>query len=100
MAGRRKPIQHGTGGGYRAHFRHGVPMCEPCRAVERKAKGCKAPQKVAVCGTIGGYHRHLDRREETCRPCRDANNEQTKVYRAKMLARRRDALPKPQPSTP
>lgn len=67
---RRRPINHGTGGGYRAHFRHGVPMCEPCRDVERRRHGYKAPQKQAVCGTRAGYIR---RGETACAACRAAN---------------------------
>lgn len=27
---RRKPIKHGTLGGWRMHSRRGVPMCDPC----------------------------------------------------------------------
>lgn len=68
----RKPIVHGTIGGYRAHFRHGVPMCEPCRAADREYHGYKAPQRTARCGTDSGYNRHLYQGETACQPCRDA----------------------------
>lgn len=67
-----RPIQHGTTGGYRAHFRHGEPMCEPCRDAERKRMGYKGPRKTAVCGTPSGYQRHLNRTEQPCAPCRAA----------------------------
>jgi hypothetical protein len=69
---RRRPIEHGTIGGYRTHFRHGVPMCELCRHAHRVSKGFKAPQRTAVCGTEGGYNRHLNRKEIPCQPCCDA----------------------------
>lgn len=32
----RQPINHGTIGGYKAHKRHGEPMCEPCREANRE----------------------------------------------------------------
>ena len=70
---RRKPIKHSTIGGYRAHYRHGEEMCEPCRDAERKRHGYKAPQKQAVCGTRSGYSRHVQRGEETCPACRAVN---------------------------
>jgi hypothetical protein len=42
----RRPIQHGTMGGYRAHYRHGdLPPCEPCKRAESERQGyktCKA----------------------------------------------------------
>lgn len=69
---RRKPIEHGTIGGYRAHYRHREPMCEPCRAAERRRRGYKGPQKTAVCGTRSGYDRHIRRGEQPCAECRAA----------------------------
>jgi hypothetical protein len=33
-----KPIKHGTKGGYRMHYRRGVPMCEACRKAESREK--------------------------------------------------------------
>lgn len=69
---RRRPINHGTLGGYRTHYRHDVPMCEPCRAAHRRSRGHKAPQKQAVCGTRSGYGRHLRLGESTCAACRAA----------------------------
>jgi DNA-binding CsgD family transcriptional regulator len=77
---RRRPIEHGTVGGYRAHYRHGEPMCDPCRAAERKRLGHAGPQKTAQCGTVGGYARHLRRGEKTCAPCRRAQAEQQDRY--------------------
>lgn len=68
----RQPINHGTLGGYRAHFRHKVPICEPCRNAERVARG-RQPRTLAPCGTRTAYHRHLRRRETPCEPCRAAN---------------------------
>lgn len=70
---RRRPIQHGTIGGYRAHYRHGdLPACEPCREAERHRQGYKAPQRRAQCGTEGGYVSHQRRGETPCEPCRAA----------------------------
>lgn len=71
---RRKPIRHGTGGGYRAHSRHGEPMCEPCREHERQRRG-RRPFTPARCGTRSGYHRHLIAGEPSCDPCRRAASE-------------------------
>lgn len=31
----KQPIKHGTEQGYRAHFRHGEEMCDPCRQANR-----------------------------------------------------------------
>jgi hypothetical protein len=76
----RRPIAHGTTGGYRAHFRHGAPMCEPCRDAHRKDVGAK-PFQPAKCGTTGGYQRHLDRAEPTCADCRAANTEARRARR-------------------
>lgn len=81
-----KPINHGTAAGYRAHSRHGVPVCGPCRAAERARKGYQAPQKVAQCGTRSGYTRHLKRGEATCPACRAAHNAFMSTY---MKAHRR-----------
>jgi len=83
---RRKPIRHGTAAGHRAHFRHGVPMCEPCRAAERRRRGYVNKQKVAQCGTDAGYGRHLDRKEPTCRACRAAHAAACAFYRARRQA--------------
>lgn len=77
----RRPIQHGTIGGYRTHYRHGVPMCEPCRAAERTRLGYKAPQRIAECGTRSGYNRHCRRGEAPCPPCRDAQTADTRRRR-------------------
>jgi hypothetical protein len=76
----RRPIAHGTTGGYRAHFRHGEPMCEPCRAAERARLGHQNPQKAAACGTDSGYGRHLKRKEPACEPCKDAHNARQQQY--------------------
>lgn len=78
---RRRPINHGTLGGYRAHYRHGVPLCEPCRDAHRRSRGRKGPQKQAVCGTTGGYCRHLQRGEKTCAECRAAH---AQAHRARL----------------
>ncbi|TFV91381.1 hypothetical protein [Blastococcus sp. CT_GayMR16] len=78
---RRKPIRHGTTGGYRAHFRHGEPMCEPCRAADRTRKGYLGPQPVASCGTVGGYRRHLRHGEDACPPCLTANAAWGRIYK-------------------
>lgn len=77
---RRRPIVHGTIGGYRAHFRHGVPMCEPCRQTERDRRGVE-PFRWAVCGTRGGYNAHRRRGETTCGPCRAAHTAYQRAYR-------------------
>lgn len=78
--GRQKPINHGTIGGYRTHFRHGVPMCEPCREVNRQARGHKRPV-LLPCGTRAAYSRHLDHGETPCEPCRAANTDDVKRRR-------------------
>lgn len=76
----RRPINHGTAGGYRAHFRHGEPMCESCRAAERTRLGYKGPKRAARCGTRSGYSRHVKAGEPTCGPCRDAHNDSMREY--------------------
>lgn len=68
----RKPIAHGTIGGYRAHYRHGEPMCEPCREANRQYHG-QQPKTSARCGTRSGYNRHIKAGEPTCAACRDAH---------------------------
>lgn len=83
MSRPRMPINHGTPGGYRAHFRHGVPMCDDCRDANRRANG-QQPMRYAVCGTRSAYGRHLRRGEEPCGPCREAN---TADCRADTVAR-------------
>lgn len=35
---RKKPINHGTAGGYAAHHRRHEPMCQPCRDAHQAAK--------------------------------------------------------------
>ena len=42
-----KPINHGTDGGYQAHQRQKVPMCEPCREA-RKATRARLKQRLSV----------------------------------------------------
>lgn len=69
---RRRPIQHGTIGGYRAHYRYGEPMCEPCRHANRLTKGWRGPQRQGQCGTAGGYNRHHRRGEQACSACKAA----------------------------
>lgn len=69
---RRRPITHGTVGGYRAHYRHDVPMCEACREANRKARGHVA-RGHARCGTESGYKRHRARGED-CERCRRATS--------------------------
>ena len=73
MSRPRLPINHGTVGGARAHFRHGEPMCEPCRDAERKRRGNKPFQPVR-CGTRSGYMAHLAKGEASCADCRAAQN--------------------------
>lgn len=80
MAGKRQPIRHGTTGGFRAHFRHGEPMCDPCRDADRERRGVKK-RVLLPCGTQGAYARHLNRNEEPCEPCRAANLEKTNRFR-------------------
>lgn len=87
---RRKPIRHGTTGGYQAHFRHGVPMCEPCRAAERKRLGYKAPQRRAACGTASGYNAHQRRGETPCTACSRAHADDHRQYE---MERRGDRWP-------
>lgn len=86
MSRQRQPINHGTTGGYRAHFRHQVPLCDPCRAAERQRQGYTAPQKQAVCGTVSGYGRHLQLGEKTCAECRAANAQDRRTRRARVLS--------------
>lgn len=92
MSRRRKPIAHGTTGGYRAHSRHGEPMCEPCRDAERQRLGYRGPQRQAECGTVGGYARHLKRGEQTCQPCRDAHAAHQRAYMKPYRQRKRTEL--------
>lgn len=85
----RQPINHGTLGGARTHYRRGEPLCEPCRDAQRTAAGHK-PFKAAECGTRSGYGRHLRLGEPTCQACRDANHAATKAGRER---RAREPLP-------
>jgi hypothetical protein len=87
VARSRQPINHGTIGGYRTHYRHGVPMCEPCLAANRRARGYKGPQPVAAHGTRAGYNRHRRNGEEACLDCRKANSQATTAYRLAHLHR-------------
>lgn len=80
MSGRRKPINHGTTGGYRAHFRYSEPMCDACRDAAREARGTGPRRPPLPCGTGAAYVRHLDHGEEPCEPCRAANRERTARY--------------------
>lgn len=80
----RRPIAHGTIGGNRAHYRHGEPMCEPCRQAAREARGHQ-PLRPARCGTRSGYNRHLAHHERPCQPCKTAQSEAQLEY----MARRR-----------
>lgn len=77
---RRRPINHGTLGGYRTHYRHKVPMCEPCRNAERVFKG-RRKLVLAPCGTRGAYARHLRAGEATCAACRAANTAAGREWR-------------------
>lgn len=85
MGRRKMPIEHGTSGGYRTHFRHKVPMCEPCRDAERRRLG-RRPMRYAPCGTRSAYHRHL-RHGESCEACRQANTVGCQAARQVRLAR-------------
>jgi WhiB family transcriptional regulator, redox-sensing transcriptional regulator len=40
-----KPISHGTLGGYKAHSRRGVPVCEPCRKAHQLYRNEHAAKK-------------------------------------------------------
>lgn len=52
MNGRRQPINHGTGGGYRAHFRHGVPLCDPCRRAHALGDATRQPRAYPPPRTV------------------------------------------------
>lgn len=68
----RKPIEHGTIGGYRAHYRHGdLPVCEACRQADREARGLQ-PFRSGRCGTRYGYMRHGRLGEPACDACKRA----------------------------
>ena len=84
MSRRREPIRHGTPGGYRAHFRHKVPLCDPCREADRKRLG-RQPRPPAECGTNSGYVKHPS--GTACRPCLDAHA----AYQRQYTAQRRNA---------
>lgn len=71
-----KPIDHGTPGGYTAHRRRGVPMCEPCREARRVADrkrqydecGCggekaKAATRCKTCTTIRNRQIRIEQKE-------------------------------------
>ena len=75
-----RPINHGTLGGYRTHYRRGEPLCDACRDAARAARGSK-PFHAAECGSRGGYNAHIRRGEETCRACRDAHHAAAKAAR-------------------
>lgn len=84
----RKPIAHGTIGGYRAHYRHGVPMCDSCRDADRQARG-RTAFRAARCGTRSGYNAHRHRGEQPCQPCKDAQAAAKRVRDAQQRARAR-----------
>ena len=67
-----RPINHGTLGGYRTHYRRGEPVCDACRDAARAVRGNK-PFRAADHGSRGGYKRHLRLGEEPCAACREAN---------------------------
>lgn len=78
----RRPIAHGTTGGYRAHFRYGEPMCEPCRQAERDRLGRSPRKPPPPCGTRNGYERHVrSLREKACEPCRRAKAAAQDAYK-------------------
>ncbi len=41
-----QPIRHGTAGGYRAHYRHKVPMCDACREANMVAKQAQKERRA------------------------------------------------------
>jgi hypothetical protein len=67
----------GTDGGYRWHYSHGEPRCQPCKtahaARNRERKGL-APyaRQLAPCGTSAAYGRHRKAGEAACDPCKAA----------------------------
>lgn len=84
-----RPINHGTLGGYRTHYRRGEPICDACRDAQRAARGHKA-FRAAECGTRSGYGRHLRLGEEPCSACREAHRQAANEAR-----RRRSQEPLP-----
>jgi hypothetical protein len=89
MSRKRQPIKHGTLGGNRAHYRHKIPMCEPCRQAERDRRG-HVRRTLKPCGTDAGYARHAKLREPACAACTEAHRVRQNAY---MMARRGDQWP-------
>lgn len=87
MPRQRQPIKHGTPGGVRAHYRHGVPVCDVCRDTERGDRPRRTPPQ---CGTASGYKDHRDHDTPACRPCLDAHAADVEQ---RAMARRGDCWP-------
>jgi hypothetical protein len=69
----RKPINHGTNGGYVAHYRRGEPMCDPCRAAHY-AVNVVARAKIITCRDCGREcHNWSTGRCQPCYKRRQAN---------------------------
>jgi WhiB family redox-sensing transcriptional regulator len=45
---KRKPINHGTEGGYQAHVRRGVPVCHACNEARSQAVKIRRQDKAAL----------------------------------------------------
>jgi hypothetical protein len=60
MAPPRKPINHGTEGGFNAHYRRGDPACEPCRKAH--AQRTTEWRSVLIICRDCGRERHREAR--------------------------------------
>jgi WhiB family transcriptional regulator, redox-sensing transcriptional regulator len=84
----RRTAEHGTTGGYQAHYRRGEKPCAPCQQADtqrqraRRQRSGLAPRK-AVCGTTSGYQAHRRRQEPACDPCKES----TRLYQQQRKAR-------------
>ena len=89
-----RPINHGTTGGYRAHSRYGIPMCDPCREAQAAVKRHGRPAKTEhqyVHGTAFGYRREMKEHGAACDACRDAKRTADREWTAARRARQKVA---------
>lgn len=82
---RRKPINHGTEGGAKAHRRHGVPMCVRCEEAERAAARARA---AASYRDRPDYHRERKRAEYWNNPDHHRRLRRESARRARVRQRR------------
>jgi hypothetical protein len=94
MSRHRSEISHGTIGGFYAHKRHGVEMCDDCqeakRGYERRyyTDHLARPRELAPHGTLAAYRRHRAAGEDACDECKAANAMRSKAKRDRAKAGR------------